>query len=678
VHADDRDLVAGLVDGAARSVELRVAHRDGTWLHVETTALDLRDDPVVRGVALTTRDISQRKELEEQLRHRAFHDPLTQLPNRALFYDRVEHALRAAGREGRQVAVLFLDLDDFKLVNDGHGHAIGDALLTAVSRRLRGCVRSADTVARLGGDEFGILLPGMVEQGEPVQVAQRILDALAQPIDLAGAEIACAPSIGIAVSDESSVVAEDLLRHADVAMYTAKRQGKARFALHTPAEGGRRRPADADDGERVSFFLRVDEQREQILGRLALPEPVTPVFQPILDLRTGLVAGYEGLSRFPGAAQRPPNAWFAEAHRCGLGGRLEAAAVRAMLAPGPPPGGATLSLNLTPSALSAADARAALPRDLTGITIEITENELVSQSEALELTLADLRRRGARIAVDDAGAGYAGFKQLMRLQPDVIKLDRSLVSGVDRDRVKGALIESFVRFARRLDALVCAEGVETLGELETLTALDVDLAQGYAIARPAPAWVVASDEAAATCEATLEAALRGTGTPRASTDEHFARVGSLLLRATGPDELAAALPEVARLLPADDVWLSRVDADAVVTVAGSTDQHLVGSRWLLAEYPTTRRVLASGEAAQVLAGDPRADAAETAILREDGNGSLLMLPVVGGGRVLGLLEAYSRDERPWSLAEIHRARLVADQVGAAMATFVAPSLLTAA
>jgi diguanylate cyclase (GGDEF)-like protein/PAS domain S-box-containing protein len=671
VHPGDHTALAALLERPSGTVELRAAHRDGSWLDVETSATDLRADPDVAGVVVTMRDISRRKALEEQLRHRAFHDPLTQLPNRALFYDRVEHALRAADRDGRTVAVLFLDLDDFKLVNDHYGHAIGDELLRAVARRLRACVRSADTVARLGGDEFGILLPGVAERGEPVQVAQRILDALRRPYALAGDQVTSLPSVGIADSEGDEIVAEDVLRRADVAMYAAKRQGKGRFELYSAGRGEVAGPGDDGavdpDDERLSFFLRIDEQREEILRRLALPEPVTPVFQPILDLRTGRIAGYEGLSRFPGDDPRPPNAWFAEAHRCGLGGRLEAAALRAMLAAGPPPGLATLSLNLTPSALAAADAREALPADLTGMTIEITENELVTQTETLERTLDDLRSRGARIAIDDAGAGYAGFKQLMRLRPDVIKLDRSLVSGVDSDPLKASLIESFVRFSRQLGALVCAEGVEELAELETLAALDVDLAQGYVIARPAPAWAEASPAASAVCAATLETALRGAERPREGTDAHFADVGAQLLRAEDPEALEAALPLVARLLPADEVFLSEVHPDAVVTLAGSSGSHDNGSVWPLADYPLTRRVLETGEPAQVLVSDPRADPAETEILRADGNGSLLMLPVCFRDRVVGLLEAYTREERPWSLAEIRRARLVADQVGVAMA-----------
>jgi diguanylate cyclase (GGDEF)-like protein/PAS domain S-box-containing protein len=663
-HPDDRPSLCALwrrgVSGDR--VEWRVRHADGSWIHVESSARDLSDDPQVGGIALMTRDVSRRRALEDQLRHSASHDTLTELPNRALFYDRVEHALRASAATGTRVAVLFIDLDDFKDVNDELGHAAGDELLLAVAGRLRSCLRTGDVVARLGGDEFGAVLSGVTSVGEPVQVAERILAAVGHPYELRGTVVRTAASVGISISGErDDAVAEDLLHSADVAMYAAKRQGKGQFVLGTAS-------APPDDAPQLAtWFQGLEEQREEILSRLRLPEPVTPVFQPILDLRTGTVAGYEALARFPGAVFRPPNAWFAEAHRCGLGSRLEAVAARAALAGGPPPDGGFVAVNLSPSALQSPEVLYVLPDDLTGVVIEITENELVSREQLISRTLADLRARGARIALDDAGAGYAGFKQLMRLRPDIIKLDRELVTGVDADPIKAALIDAFQRFARRLGALVCAEGVETEAELEALIRLDVDFAQGWAIARPGNVWPGPSPEAVARCAATRRELLRGALAEAGTPEEELARITRQVLGARSVTEIEAALELVGQLLSADEVYLSGVDGGDVVTLTHSGGSRSVGERFSISELPATRWVLETGEAVQILVSDPQADPAEVAILREDGQRSMLMLPVTAGDCWDGLLEVTSAAERPWSRLEIHHARLIADQLGAALA-----------
>ena len=508
VHPEDVALLASVAGERRRRLEIRMRHRNGYWLDVEALANDMSADVHVDALVLTVRDVTERKAFEEQLRHRAFHDPLTQLPNRALLSDRLQQALSREGRFEDQVAVLFVDLDDFKTVNDTLGHASGDELLVHVARRLRSCLRSADTAARLGGDEFGVLLEGVPDVDHAVTVAQRILDSFVEPFSIGGLPVPLRASVGVAIGVAQAISADELLRNADIAMYAAKRAGKRRhvvFRADRHSDLARRFPSDrAVDPDRVTWFERSEEQRNEVLRLLRSDAAIVPAFQPIVDLGSGEIAGYEALARFPDDPDsRPPNAWFAQAHRCGLGVQLEARAVAAALAArvDAPPG--HLSINLSPAALRADELRHQLPADLRGVVVEITEHELVADGERLHATLEQLRARGARVAVDDAGAGYAGLRQLMILRPDLIKLDRGLIEDVAVDEAKQALVECFVRFAERTDARVCAEGIESLDDLSVLARIGVAYGQGYAIARPGFEW----PEPAADVRAALQAAV---------------------------------------------------------------------------------------------------------------------------------------------------------------------------
>jgi EAL domain-containing protein (putative c-di-GMP-specific phosphodiesterase class I) len=238
----------------------------------------------------------------------------------------------------------------------------------------------------------------------------------------------------------------------------------------------------------------IKQQRAEIDALLAKDEPITPVFQPLVDLNTGRTLGYEALSRFNTDVKRAPDAWFNQAQACGRGLQLEMAAIQAAVsAPNRPPG-TYLSLNLSPSAIASSKILQVLPQDLSSIVIEITEHELAAEDGALEAGLERLRKRGARIAVDDAGSGYAGLKQLMRVQPDVIKLDRALIESINVDGAKTALVEFFVMFARRVGAGICTEGIETVDELRTLINLGVNYGQGYLLGRPAEPWQPVSSE----------------------------------------------------------------------------------------------------------------------------------------------------------------------------------------
>jgi diguanylate cyclase (GGDEF)-like protein/PAS domain S-box-containing protein len=493
VHPDDLPLLASAAGSRHRRLEIRMRHRNGYWLNVEAVANDMSTDANIDALVVTVRDVSERKAFEEQLRHRAFHDPLTQLPNRALLHDRLQHALTRDGRFEDQVAVLFLDLDDFKMVNDGLGHASGDELLVLAARRLRSCLRSADTAARLGGDEFGVLLEGVPDVDQAVAVAQRILAAFADPFSIGGLPVPLRVSIGVAIGQAQASAADELLRDADVAMYAAKREGKGGYVVFRAdrhAELARRFPSQgAVDPDRITWFERGEEQRNEVLRLLRADDAIVPAFQPIVDLRSGEIAGYEALARFPLDEEgRPPNVWIAQAHRCGLGVQLEARAAEAALARRHDAPAGYLSVNLSPAALRADELRRRLPEDLEGVVVEITEHEMVADGERLRVTLDELRARGARVAVDDAGAGYAGLRQLMILRPDLIKLDRGLIEDVAADEAKQALVECFVRFAERTDAAVCAEGVESVDDLLVLARLGVAYGQGYVIARPGAGW----------------------------------------------------------------------------------------------------------------------------------------------------------------------------------------------
>ena len=664
-HPDDAPLLEALLARVAAANsrsshegEWRIRRASGAYGYVETVATNLLDDDRMRGIVLTARDVDERRAFEEQLRHRAFHDPLTQLANRALFYDRIEHALTRETRDDQHVAILFLDLDDFKVINDDMGHAVGDQLLVGVAGRLRGSLRSADTVARLGGDEFGVLLEHVAGTNEVVQAAERILAGFEEPFLVHGEPHAVTVSIGIAVSGNGERSVDEILRQADLAMYAAKRDGKHRWGLYDRELERMAPSAGSEEPERSTWFQRGAEQREEIVGLLQRDGAIRMAFQPILDLRTGQVSGYESLARFAGPESRPPNAWFAQAHRCGLGYELEARAVAAALAAPGRPAGTYLTVNLSPSALTSAAVQAVLPESLDGIVIELTENELLADAPGLEPALADVRKRKGLVAIDDAGAGYAGLKHVMRLGPDLIKLDRSLVAGVQHDDGRASLISSFVRYGRETGAMVCAEGIETIGDLTRLADLDVSFGQGYVIGRPDEAWPTAARDAADACAVSFTAALANSHDAGAGPLEN---VLALIAAAASPEQLAAAAGPIARELRADSVQIHRVDAqtgaraDLLPTAVATEPVQAAALGRLLAQ-----------EVIQVLAGDSAACASERERLARAEHRSLLRVPIISQGTLVGTLEAYRTTERPWSRLEIGSARIVGHQLGAAL------------
>jgi diguanylate cyclase (GGDEF)-like protein len=593
------------------------------------------------------------QQTQSRLQSLALRDPLTGLANHRSFHEALGLALERAREKDEPLAVVALDFDHFKQINDTHGHPYGDEVLVLAGERLADAVRDADLVARVGGEEFAIVLPG-ADADAAYAAAERARAALAEVVLVDGRRLSS--SAGIAAFPTDATDAAALLRLADSALYDAKRAGRDRTSRYDAA---------------LTPPLAVEDQRSEIEAMLASPERLTMVFQPWVDLATGRIACYEALARFDDPAQRPPNVWFEQARRCGLGADLEALAVARALAFAPAPDGAFLSVNLSPAALLSPAVHAVLPRDLGRVVIEITEHEEIVASGAFQATLSDLRSRGARIALDDAGAGYAGLEQLMRLRPDVIKLDRGLISDVPGDPAALALLQALVGFARRIEATVCAEGIESADQLVALGDLDITYGQGYALARPAEGWPeVPAEVLQALSERGVSAERPGEGASVEHDvgDRRLEAACAMLSRATSQVELEIGLELIAAELNADEVALSSWSAgqdyvDTVCLTPGWTTAE-VGERYPLDDFPATRLVVVEQQHVQVQAGDPAADSAELELLVPGGYKALLMLPAMAGGESVGLIEIARRTDQPFTRSQMNRARVIGYQLGA--------------
>lgn len=589
-------------------------------------------------------------------------DTLTGLTNHRGFHEVLEREIERAERTKVPVALISLDLDDFKRINVAHGHPYGDEILRSVGRALTAVVRNIDTAARIGGEEFALILPGATSE-DAYAVAERARHEI-EAIAVAGFELSC--SAGIAAFPRDAEDEQSLCQHADSAMRWAKVGGKHRTRRFDPDHS----PA-----------TWTERQRTEIEELLARESPVTSVYQPVASLATGRIVGYEALARFPGAGSRTPDIWFAQAHGCGLGAELEAAAIRAALDPLGRPYETHLAVNLSPSALTSEVVRDALGTNLEGLIIEITEHEFVPDDESLAAAITDLRERGAMIAIDDAGAGHAGLKQLMRVRPDIVKIDRDLVHDIDRDPARMALVESFVRYASVVGATVCAEGIETLEELAVLADLDVQWGQGWVLARPDQPWAEVSPIAAEACQIALADTFRMLPVERrpiGSSDRRLVHLSARLAAAQSRADLEEALELIAAELGATKVCLSawHSGAQAIETLAESGEQ--TGETiFPIADYPRSRWVIDRQEAVQATVGDPNSDPNEVELLLRLGERSLLMIPVVMRGESVGIIETYRSDERPWSRTEINRARVIANQFAAVIPTLTASSDLSA-
>ena len=489
-------------------VELPMRHGDGHVGDTEVAVTNLLADPNVGGLVLNSRDISERKRLERQLLHQAQHDSLTALANRALFRDRVEETLRRNGPDSdvHLGAVLFLDLDGFKEINDSLGHASGDLLLARVAQRLRSCVRPADMVARLGGDEFAILVEDADRDVDAHALAARILASLTQPFVIEGREVFVSASIGIASCDPTVEMSDQLLRNADLAMYRAKSSGGGTIEHYDPV-------LHAQLLERMQF----EEDLRKALGRGEL----RLYYQPIMDLANGRPVGFEALARWqhPTEGLVTPDRFIGIAERTGLIqpiGRwvLHEACRQAMLWRSRHPEYADLAISVNISARQFQsddlidDVANAL--DETGLPphcleLEMTESVLFEHSEDNIAQLGRLKALGIRLAIDDFGTGYSSLAYLHRFSVDVLKIDRTFISQLTEGDGDTELVRSILRIGQSLQMETIAEGIETEEQATLVTDLGCELGQGYLFARPLPVSEVDDWLTAATRSTTIRA-----------------------------------------------------------------------------------------------------------------------------------------------------------------------------
>jgi diguanylate cyclase (GGDEF)-like protein/PAS domain S-box-containing protein len=487
VRPSDRARLMQVVESADAGVgtsgmfECSLRSRTGEWLQFEIHHRNLLAEESVQGIVLNCRDISERKLYEDQLAHQAFHDPVTGLANRALFADRVGHALARASREESTVGVIFIDLDDFKTINDSLGHASGDAVLQEVAHRLRAAVRPTDTVARFGGDEFAVLVEEVQRSQEAVDVAERVLQELAAPIDMGEKELVVNASIGLCLTGDGAADAADLLRNADVAMYMAKRESKGSYRVFEP-------DMHREVVERLE--LRADLQRALETGQLEVH------YQPVIRLTGDTVYGFEALLRWhhPTRGSIPPAQFIPLAEDTGLIvpiGRWtlnQACRQGAELhARSGPEERLAISVNLSVKQLQSDtivdDVREALETSglhPSHLVLEITETVMMADMDLAVDRLNALKALGIKLAMDDFGTGYSSLSYLSRLPVDILKMDRSFLTSGD---AVSPLPQAIVRIGETLDLEVVAEGIEQPNQASHLRELGCELGQGFLYAK---------------------------------------------------------------------------------------------------------------------------------------------------------------------------------------------------
>jgi diguanylate cyclase (GGDEF)-like protein len=607
----------------------------------------------VRAAAEAFNEVAQRA---AELEHAAGTDTVTGLLGGARVQQALEVEVKRAEREMVPMVLVLIDIDNFKAVNEAHGQQAGDQLLRTVAERVQPSLRATDVMGRRVGDEFALILP-KANADHADMVLMRARETLAD-VTLEGFTVSFAAGYACFPTDARDV--GTLLQAAEGAVRVAQKSGAGSTRRYDPAEVS----VKHNEGD-----------RHEVIEIMEAPDGITPVFQPLVALSTGKVSGYEALTRFRQPPKRFPDEWFNLAARVGMGAALEAAAIKAALAvPGRPPG-TYLSLNLSPSTLTAPEVEAVLPQDLTGLVIEVTEHELATDDAALAADLAAMRARGARVAVDDAGAGYAGLQQLMRVAPDLIKLDRSLVQNIHEDPAKQALVDSFVRFGRRTGAQVVAEGIETEEELRVLADLDVNYGQGYYLAKPGPPWVTVSPWVS---EKLLRRSLGGQLSAEdisqlpVGSDQRLAAVCARIGHIESIADLEALTPMIAEEMGADDLVILTRGDDGVLAALSSRSWLPSGGRLEPSHFPAFEGVLRTGEPEQLLedrGSGTTTGMGELALLANSGYGSMLVVPVGKSAMLQGLV----RDERPWSRAQTNRAMVLAYQLAPLLASLTAPA-----
>ncbi len=471
--------------GASGVVEVRVPRGDERQRVVEIHGTNMDAEPAIGGRLLNLRDMTDRKGMEEQLKRMALHDPLTLLANRSLFRDRVEHAVAVSKRNGRAVAVVFVDLDNFKNINDSLGHATGDRVLHKSAQRLVKATRGGDTVARLGGDEFAVLLENLTSKDQVIEVAGRNVESLQESLDLPGADMRVSASVGIAFSTPDDGV-EELMRNADVAMYAAKTAGKGRYLVY---EASMQRAAS----ERKEMEGEIDKALRE--NRFLLH------YQPIIELHSGYLLGVEALIRWkhPERGMVMPAEFIPVAEETGqivpLGRWVLAQAcreVKVWQARLPKGRQVRVGVNVSAVQLAKSDICADVKRALAiseidpgCLVIELTESVLMQNSESVLATLSELKKLGVRVAIDDFGTGYSSLSYLHRFPIDILKIDRTFVErlgGVDGGE---DFARAIITLGNTLDLEVVAEGIELEHQQRELIELGCVAGQGYYYSKPA-------------------------------------------------------------------------------------------------------------------------------------------------------------------------------------------------
>lgn len=471
-------------------IEFRYRHADGSWIWLEAVGNNLLDYPHVRGIVLTSRDITRRKAAERRIEHLAHHDFLTDLPNRSLLGDRLDVALAQARRHGHLVGALFIDLDRLKVVNDTLGHAAGDQMLREAATRLAGCMREGDTVARLGGDEFMVVLSNLGDARGAASAARKILDGLARPTELMGQEVFMSASIGVSIYPTDAADADALIRNADAAMYSAKRHGGDNYQFYTSDLN-----VQAQERLTLEQGLRVAEQRNEL----------HLLYQPKIDLASGKIIGVEALLRWqhPVLGWVSPERFIPIAEETGLIIPIgewvlrtaceQISTWRALGIDLP------VAVNLSACQFRQRNLAETIHRILSEagvppqcLELEITESDVMENAESAIAALGELKARGISISVDDFGTGYSSLSYLKRFPLDVLKIDRSFVRDIAIDSDDAAIVEAIIALARSLEIKVVAEGVESDDQKAFLNRSGCDFAQGYLFSPPVEAGQIAA------------------------------------------------------------------------------------------------------------------------------------------------------------------------------------------
>jgi PAS domain S-box-containing protein len=509
VHPDDRVRVLEAAEKARRTgqgerLEYRIRHKDGSWRVLESTANAIHSDQdQIEGLVIVNRDITDRKRAEDLLAHQTFHDVLTNLPNRLLFLDRVERAIAVSRRYGTlKFAVLFIDIDGFKVFNDSLGHSSGDALLVQISQRLTASLRGVDTIsrpqkntnddsiisdntlARPGGDEFAVLIEEIRNPSDAVRVAERIQEKLVPAFEIDGQQIVVTASIGIAIGSGANTDAENILRDAEIAMYRAKHGGKARCEVFDNK---------MHSGALLRLQLETDMRKALDLGQFQVH------YQPVVAVKSGLIVGFEALSRW----YRPygmvmPQDFIPVANETGMiltiNRQLMLVACKQLRSwqeryPSNPP--LSLSVNISPKQFAQSDLAGQIGQlikqsgvDPRCLDLEITETIAMADADRSGVMLSELKALGVRLDIDDFGTGYSSLSRLQRFPVDTLKIDRAFVSRMDSDHDTREIVRIIMMLAQNLGLKVVAEGVETQPQLDLLRDLGCEFAQGYLFSKP--------------------------------------------------------------------------------------------------------------------------------------------------------------------------------------------------